>query len=82
MTTPPTIPTDLITPQEAAVLLACTAETVRSKVREKKLPGYITAVGIRLSREELACYLRGCHTTQIITSSRLQPGIRLGDTWV
>lgn len=82
MTTPPTIPTDLITPQEAADLLACSAETVRRKVRARQLPGYITTLGIRLSREELARYLRGCHTSQIITSSRPQPGIRLGDTWI
>lgn len=76
MTPTPTIPTDLITAPEAAALLACSAETVRRKVRAGTLPGYDLLIGVRLSREELACWLQGRHTSQRITRSKLQQGLR------
>lgn len=53
-----TVPSDLITPVEAAKMLLVNPSSVRRWVQEGKLPGYRAGNKIRLSREDVAAFLR------------------------
>ncbi len=76
MNAPFTIPTDLMTAQEAAELLQCSDETIRRKVKAGTLPGYLLVIGVRLSYSELAVHVKAAHTSQVIRSGRMQQGLR------
>lgn len=53
-----TIPNDLMTADEAGELLRVSGASVRRWVNAGKLPGYRAGANIRVSREDVAAFLR------------------------